>query len=853
MSEVIAQAIQSARYNEAVVVTVDNNDDNDVTNEQAREIVLVACLDSENGGIIWKDAAAAAAYTTHQSNADEDMGIIRHLRTKRWVLPMLNDHRRNDMYDRAIRSACRQKVLNKNTAAAPSNNEDDNVIRILDIGSGSGLLAMMGAQHTLDAIRKVDQEEVGGEESHRSVKDVHVTSIEMASAMARLARMTIKANTLDDKIKVVESHSMDANFCLDDTLFAQTADEHSNNTKADICTSELLESGLLGEGVLPSIRDAWSRHLKDDAVVIPRRARVFAVLVGSNDIDDKTTQSSDFFGPDVDSFKEASGVILSTTKNACPLLGRQNKSNLNEGISTVSNTEGILVSLHASSLLNNTRGEPLVKGLTDYNDYKVIPQKLKGTTDLPQKEHRGIRPLSDPHLVLDFDFASGLERLPPPTGRSFSKEIIATNDGCCTGVLFWWELDLGDEDDTTYSTKTIGFFGNIDDSKNWQDHWQQNLFLFGDTTVRKLVRGCTVQLDVSHDDTSIAFAIDALNAKVGDDISRPFVVNRYISSTRALQLNDVSRTRTLHDAIIYALETKGIDSPFLDLSDMGLCALMAAAAGATRVTSLESSSGGMPTLAATIAQVGNNLLFQIIQAQAEHVTSSYILGEVAEIVAAEPYYEMLEGWHLQEALNYFYLVRSLKQRRLISSSSISIPTVAALMAVVVEAEEFARAYSQVGDATGNVAGFNHSPVNFYGDRYHTYDVSLPVTEYNYRALSSPFCVAKLLYDEGVKEDGEWTSVKIDKPGKCQAVIFYVDYLCRVTDKTATHQKDGVYYGCISTAKSSHRQAIRKLELETVILSQSDVERGANFFCKASFDDATDTSIEEHFFEFKIVK
>ena len=621
-----------------------------------------------------------------------------------------------------------------------------------------------------------------------------------------------------------------------------------------------MESGLLGEGVLPSIRDAWSRHLKDDAFVIPRRARVFAVLVASNGIDDKATH--DFFGPDVDSFKEASGVILSTTKNACPLLGRQNKSDQNEGIFTVSNTEGILVSLHASSLLNNARGEPLVKGLTDYNDFKVIPQKMKGTADLPQKERGGIHPLSDPHLVLDFDFASGLEGLPPPTGRSYSKEIIATNDGCCTGVLFWWELDLGDEDDTTYSTKPIGFFGNIDDSKNWQDHWQQNLFLFGDTTVRKLVRGCTVQLDVSHDDTSIAFAIDALNAKVGDDTSRPAqrrrlnnpgepTMNRYISSTRALQLNDVSRTRTLHDAIIYALETKDMNSPFLDLSDMGLCALMAAAAGATRVTSLESSSGGMPTLAATIAQVGNNLHFQIIQAQAENLTSSYILGEVAEIVAAEPYYEMLEGWHLQEALNYFYLVRSLKQRKLISVSSISIPSVAALMAVVVEAEEFVKAYSQVGDAMGKVSGFDHSTVNFYGDRYHTYDVSLPVTEYNYRALSSPFCVAKLFYDEARKEDGEWASVKIDKPGKCQAVIFYVDYLCRVTDKTATNQKDDVYYGCISTAKSSHRQAIRKLELETVI-TQSDVERGANFFCKASFDDTAD-SIEDHSFEFKIVK
>lgn len=53
--DIIASAIQSARYNEAVVVTTVNNNDD----EASSEIVLVACLDQENGGIIWKNATAA--------------------------------------------------------------------------------------------------------------------------------------------------------------------------------------------------------------------------------------------------------------------------------------------------------------------------------------------------------------------------------------------------------------------------------------------------------------------------------------------------------------------------------------------------------------------------------------------------------------------------------------------------------------------------------------------------------------------------------------------------------------------------------------------------------------------------
>ena len=872
--EIIAQAIQSARYNEAVVVTItgddgtnnNNNKNNNNELQQPREIVLVACLDAENGGIIWKDAASTSTSSTATDDHDDDVGIIRHLRTKRWALPMLNDHRRNDMYNTAIRSACRQKVAEKNNQKAndaSSSNDNETFIRILDIGSGSGLLAMMGAKHTLDAINEEEEEEEGKVgKPNNLIDNVRVTSVEMASAMARLARMTIKANDLNDNIKVVENHSMHEYFSLDQ--------------KADICTSELLESGLLGEGVLPSIRDAWSRHLKDDAVVIPRRARVFAVLVGGllpldgsvmNDVNKTNTKlnaASAFYGPDLESFQQASGgVCLSTTanNNVCPLLGRQNKSG---DAAAESNTEGILVSLHASSMLDENYNEPLSNGLTDYNDYKLISRTFEENTN--SQKHRGIRPLCDPQIVLDFDFASGLEALPPSTGQSFSKQIMATSDGHCSGVLFWWELDLGDSDDSMYSTKPIGFFSDSDDSNNWQDHWQQNLFLFGDTNEHKLVRGCEVQVNVSHDDTSISFAMQGQKTNQNDDTSRQAqrrrlnqgepTMNRHISPTRALQLNDVSRTRTLRDAILYALETKGMDAPLLDLSDMGVCALIAAAAGATKVTSLESSSGGMPTLAATIAQIGNNRNFQIIQAQAEHVTNSYIVGEVADIVAAEPYYELLEGWHLQEAINYFHLVRSMKQKGLISPNSISIPSVACLMAVVVEFEDFSNAYGRVGDSMERVAGFDHTPVNFFGDRYHTYDVSLPVSEYKYKSLSDTFCVAKLMYDEdkveaaGDKDDG-WSIAKITRPGNCQAVIFYLDYLCRVPKEKATHQKDGLCYASITTASASHRQVVRKLQVSTVV-TEADVQKGATFFCKASFDDDTN-GIEDHLFAFKIVK
>jgi hypothetical protein len=43
--------------------------------------------------------------------------------------------------------------------------------------------------------------------------------------------------------------------------------------------SEILDSELLGEGLLPTLRDGCARLLRSGARTVPRRARVFAQLV----------------------------------------------------------------------------------------------------------------------------------------------------------------------------------------------------------------------------------------------------------------------------------------------------------------------------------------------------------------------------------------------------------------------------------------------------------------------------------------------------------------------------------------------------------------------------------------------
>ena len=134
----------------------------------------------------------------------------------------------------------------------------------LDIGSGTGLLAMLVAKH-------LDQN------LNSKKKNVKITSLEMSSAMAKLAHLTVKDNFMHHNVQIKEIHS-----CEMEPL----------QPKAHMCTSELLESGLLAEGWLPAMRDALERHLSENAVVLPQRARVYAQIIEGNSL-------SQYWGPHI--------------------------------------------------------------------------------------------------------------------------------------------------------------------------------------------------------------------------------------------------------------------------------------------------------------------------------------------------------------------------------------------------------------------------------------------------------------------------------------------------------------------------------------------------------------------------
>ncbi|HUO21068.1 MAG TPA: tetratricopeptide repeat protein [Caulobacteraceae bacterium] len=144
-----------------------------------------------------------------------------------WHFPMVADDERNAAYDAALRRAAPGK-------------------RVLDIGAGSGLLAMMAAR-------------AGAAE---------VTTCEVLEPIARVAAGIIEVNGYSNRITLHAKHSERLEIGKD---MAE---------RADLLVTETFASGVLSEAILPTIEHARRHLLTDGAAVIPRQAAARGYLLG---------------------------------------------------------------------------------------------------------------------------------------------------------------------------------------------------------------------------------------------------------------------------------------------------------------------------------------------------------------------------------------------------------------------------------------------------------------------------------------------------------------------------------------------------------------------------------------------
>jgi type II protein arginine methyltransferase len=207
---------------------------------------------------------AIQVLTHARSAAPNDPEVLAHLRqmlgsgrVPMWHFSMMNDRPRNQAYERAIRATVRQGD------------------HVLEIGTGSGLLAMMAARAGAG----------------------HVSSCEMVVPIADKARQIIEQNGYAERVTVIAKES---------TLLQVPEDLAG---QADVLVAEVIASDLLGEGMLDSYDDARARLLKPGARIVPCAATVMGRLAGADELA-RFTRVGDIAGFDLQGFNDFTPVTL---------------------------------------------------------------------------------------------------------------------------------------------------------------------------------------------------------------------------------------------------------------------------------------------------------------------------------------------------------------------------------------------------------------------------------------------------------------------------------------------------------------------------------------------------------------
>ena len=170
---------------------------------------------------------------------------------------MLCDGNRNAVFEAALQRTIRRMHEKKAS------------VHVLDIGTGSGLLALLANRHGADA----------------------VTAVECVPKLADIAELHFKRHGA--AVRLLRGCSRD----LDSWPEAAPDDSQSHSSKPNLVVAELLETGLLGEGMLPTMRHAAAHLLAPGFAVIPAATRIYAILIRGSVLRESETVPGQECGP----------------------------------------------------------------------------------------------------------------------------------------------------------------------------------------------------------------------------------------------------------------------------------------------------------------------------------------------------------------------------------------------------------------------------------------------------------------------------------------------------------------------------------------------------------------------------
>ena len=432
-------------------------------------------------------APPASVFVRATPNGEGGRSHRRVVSDLRWHFPMLSDEPRNARLCAAVHAAVvaiSQTLRSRNEARG---------VRVLDIGSGSGLLALAAAR-------------AGAE---------HVTACEVDPLVASAAAGVIKANGFDHTITLLSRHSSEL-----------TVQDLRGGQPVDLVTHELLDSTLLGEQVLPTLRHAFACGLTlPGALAVPHAATITAQLV----------QSTLLWARRHPPIGDA-GSLLAKEAACCVAASRAQSFEASTWLKLPQETE-------------SPSQAPLTR-----------PQSCENT-DASADANALMRCVGDPFDVgLSFDFA----RPPPCSGQQNSCVVtLKSKDGGATvhGVIYWWTLLLLPPGVRSTECETISTAPWVPVTEHW---WQGACVLAKRVVVTNVER--PLQLMVHHDDESVWFDTERGGIKDFPPQQQTATENSRIqaaanscsctsgmhavwSSSRLVQLADTERQRRYESAI----------------------------------------------------------------------------------------------------------------------------------------------------------------------------------------------------------------------------------------------------------------------------------------------------------------
>lgn len=151
---------------------------------------------------------------------------------------MLHDTERNNKYSIALKEAIEKMKMNGKQA------------HVLDIGTGSGLLAMLAAKFGADS----------------------VVTIETYTPVANIAREIIAKNGFANKIKMVCKHSR----------MVRVGEGLDMERKANILVAEVFDTELIGEGAITTYNEAHKYLMEEECICVPDAAQIYVQIVDSD-------------------------------------------------------------------------------------------------------------------------------------------------------------------------------------------------------------------------------------------------------------------------------------------------------------------------------------------------------------------------------------------------------------------------------------------------------------------------------------------------------------------------------------------------------------------------------------------